>query len=387
MACMAIQYNQKNYKKELYKSKTMVYAVITAIVFGIVAIAGAVVLIANFVSDWDSLVAKISGAAAIVTGIILFFFIPWSFHTIDAGEIAVVKHMGEIQNVRTPGTYFDFWLTESYQKYDAKVQNVDIQTQAYSKDAQTMDIAMTVQFRVQQDKVKEIAATYGNLDAVENRIESVVAERTKSVLSKYSAMDIIETRADISPEVEKYVKEAIDESYCVDVTTVVLSNIDFSDTFEQTVEDKMVAEQKKLQAEYEKERAIIQAEQELEVARLAARAAIEKANGDAAAQKALAAAEAYATQVKIAKLAQTLGYPVKELTEEQETGQTDEGGNPIKETVVIGYEITWKEGDDTGKQAILDYLKYLEYLSTWNGELPDVVAGENSAQLLIPTTP
>ena len=128
--------------------------------------------------------------------------------------------MGEIQNVRTPGTYFDFWLTESYQKYDAKVQNVDIQTQAYSKDAQTMDIAMTVQFRVQQDKVKEIAATYGNLDAVENRIESVVAERTKSVLSKYSAMDIIETRADISPEVEKYVKEAIDESYCVDVTYV-----------------------------------------------------------------------------------------------------------------------------------------------------------------------
>lgn len=365
----------------------MVYAIITAFVFAIIAIAGIVVLIADIANEWDSVVARVCEIAAIVIGVVLFFFIPWSFHTVDAGEIAVVKHMGELSGVRAPGTYFDFWMTDTYQKYDAKVQNVDITTQAYSKDAQTMDIAMTVQFRIQQDKVKEIATTYGNLDAVENRIESVVAERTKSVLSKYSAMDIIETRADISPEVEKYVKEAIDESYCVDVTTVVLSNIDFSDTFEQTVEDKMVAEQKKLQAEYEKERAIIQAEQELEVARLAARAAIEKANGDAAAQKALAAAEAYATQVKIAKLAQTLGYPVKELTEEQETGQTDEEGNPIKETVVIGYEITWKEGDDAGKQAILDYLKYLEYLSTWNGELPDVVAGENSAQLLIPTTP
>ena len=322
-----------------------------------------------------------------VVGVILFFFIPWSFHTIEAGEIAVVKHMGEISGTRTPGTYFDFWLTESYSIYDAKVQNVDIQTQAYSKDAQTMDIAMTVQFRVQQDRVEEIATTYGSLDAVESRIESVVAERTKSVLSRYSAMEIIETRADISPEVERYVKEAIDESYCVDVTTVVLSNIDFSDTFEQTVEDKMVAEQKKLQAEYEKERAIIQAEQELEVAKKAAEAAVVKANGDAEAQKAIATAQAFETTVKIAKLADALGYKVETIY----STPVEEGA----ERDIIGYTIDWTKtqdgkdvpADDKGKETILEYLRYLEYLSTWNGELPDVVAGNDSLQLLIPTNP
>ena len=44
--------------------------------------------------------------------------------------------------------------------------------------------------------------------------------------------------------------------------------------------------------------------------------------------------------------------------------------------------------DFTGKSAdeiavISDYLKYIEYLSKWNGELPDVMSGD-SATIIIP---
>ena len=34
---------------------------------------------------------------------VLFIFIPFSFHTVDAGEVAVVKHLGEARSVRTAG--------------------------------------------------------------------------------------------------------------------------------------------------------------------------------------------------------------------------------------------------------------------------------------------
>jgi regulator of protease activity HflC (stomatin/prohibitin superfamily) len=68
-----------------------------------------------------------------------------SFHTVEAGEIAVVKNLGRIKGVREAGTHFDFWMTNTYSKYDAKVQNVDISAAAYSSDAQTMTIAMTLQ--------------------------------------------------------------------------------------------------------------------------------------------------------------------------------------------------------------------------------------------------
>ena len=126
----------------------MVYAIITAIIFAIVAIVGVVLLVVDRIEDMESLVMRVIGGVALAAGAILFFFIPWSFHTIDAGEIAVVKHMGEISGTRTPGTYFDFWMTDTYQVYDAKVQNVDIETATYSNDSQTMDIQMTIQYQI-----------------------------------------------------------------------------------------------------------------------------------------------------------------------------------------------------------------------------------------------
>lgn len=318
---------------------------------------------------------------------LLVFFIPGSFHTVNAGEIAVVKHLGEIREVRTAGTYFDFWITEKYDLYDAKVQTLDIRDNAYSKDAQTMDITMTVQYQIDTSKVKEIATTYGSLDALSTKIRSVSIERAKSVLSERSAMDIIETRATISPKVEERVQDAISANYFVTINTVVLTNIDFSDAFEQTVEQKMIAEQEQLKAQYEAEKAKIeadaraevariQANAELEVAKLNAQARIAAAEGDAKAQVEIAKAEARATKLKSLEVARMLGFEVKEVT----AATTDEKGNVVTEAE---YEIDF-EGKSAAEIAVIsEYLKYIEYLSKWNGELPDVITGD-SATIMIP---
>ncbi len=207
--------------------------------------------------------------------ILAFVTIPMSFHTVDTGEVAVVKHLGEAKSVRTAGTHFDFWLTESYQIYDAKVQDVDVTTSAYSSDAQTMDIQMTLQYQIMADHVIDIAKQYGSLELLENRIESIAIEKTKAVLSAHKAMDIIANRAAMSPAVEEVIKKAVGEEYYVNVTTVVLTNIDFSDAFESAVEEKMIAEQKQLKAEYENKTKIAQAEAEAEAKLVAAKAEAE----------------------------------------------------------------------------------------------------------------
>lgn len=295
----------------------------------------------------------------------------------------MVKHLGEIKQVRTAGTYYDFWITEKYETYDTKVQTLDIQDAAYSKDAQTMDLTMTVQYQIDTDKVKEIATTYGSLDALSSRIRSVSIERAKSVLSNYSAMTIIETRASISPEVEEAIKLVISDNYFVTVNTAVLTNIDFSDAFEQTVEQKMIAEQQQLQAQYEAEKAKIEAEAAAQIAKIEAEAslAVTKLNaeaklaaaeGDAAAQVKIAQAEAQATKLKSIEVARMLGFTIIETEVQDDNGDA-----------AVEYKI-----DFTGKSAeevavISDYLKYMEYLSKWNGELPDVISGD-SATILIP---
>ena len=241
----------------------------------------------------------VASAVSVVVGILLaitFLIVPFSFHTINTGEVAVVKHLGEITHVRSAGTCFDFWMINSYKKYDTKVQNVEITTAAYSSDAQTMDVQMTLQYQIMVDKVIDIATQYGSLEVLENRISSIAVEKTKAVLSAYKAMDIIANRATISPAVEQAIKDAIGEEYFVNVTAVVLTNIDFSDAFELAVEEKMIAEQAKLKADYENQTKVAQAEAEAEAKLKAAQAEIEIAKAQAEALKIAAEAEAAANK-------------------------------------------------------------------------------------------
>ena len=321
---------------------------------------------------------KINGFGVFLTlvGVVGSVIVPASFHTVEAGEIAVVKHLGEARDVRTAGTYFDFWVTEKYEYYDAKVQNMSIATQAYSKDAQTMSISMNVQYKIDESKVIDIANQYGTIDMLANRIESIATEKTKATLSSYSAMNIIETRSTISPLVEQTIKGAVDDEYCVDIVAVVLTNIDFSDAFEKTVEDKMIAEQEKLKAEYEKETAIVNAEKELEVAKLQAQAKLEKAKADAEAQIEVARAEAESVKLKSIEVARALGFNIIE------TEILDENGV----ITAVEYEIDFEGKSPEEISLITEYLKYIEYLGKWDGKLPTVMAGD-SASIMIPVEP
>lgn len=310
---------------------------------------------------------------------VLFCIVPFSIHIVNTGEVAVVKFLGEARDVKGAGMHFDFWLTNTYDYYDAKVQNVEVSTQAYSSDAQTMDIAMTLQYHISTEKAIDIAKQYGSLDALQNRIEAIAIEKTKSVLSSYKAMDIISERASMSPKVEEAIINAITEEYFVSVSTVVLTNIDFSDAFERAVEEKMIAEQKKLQAEYENEMKVAAAEAE-------AKAAIQKAEGEAQAeiiaaeaardaQVELARAEAIAIQLKSVEIARALGFKIIE-----KDGVDDEG-NPV-----IEYVIDFEGKSDEEIALITDYIKYIEYLAKWDGKLPTVMSGDG-ASIMIPVEP
>ena len=353
----------------------MSFAIIFNFVFTAVIAVGAI-LIALTIKKERKPKINILGAIIAVLGVIGLVLIPSSFHTVEAGEVAVVKHLGEARNVRTAGTYFDFWVTEKYEYYDAKVQNMSLTTQAYSKDAQTMSIAMTVQYKIDEAKVIDIANHYGTIDMLANRIESIAIEKTKATLSSYSAMNIIETRSQISPLVEDTIKNAVNDEYCVEIVAVVLTNIDFSEAFEKTVEDKMIAEQEKLKAEYEKETAIVNAEKELEVAKLQAQAKLERAKADAEAQIEVARAEAEAVKLKSIEVARALGFNILENKILDDDGIV----------TAIEYQIDFEGKTSEEINLITEYLKYIEYLSKWDGKLPEVVAGD-SASIMIPTSP
>lgn len=357
-------------------------------------------------------IAQISTISLCVS-FICTFLIPSSFHQVEAGQVAVMKSLGKIVGTRMPGTYFDFCLTSKYIYFDTTVQKLDINTNSYSSDAQTMNIQMTVQYRIDPSKAENILTEYSNMSSLAQRIEKVADDNVKSILSKYTAMKIIETRSMISPEVEQTIKKAVGNRYYVQVTAVNLTNIDFTDEFEKAVEDKVVAEQ-------QKEAAITKAEQELEVAKLTAQAKIEAARGDAESQKIIASASAEAMALKIVELAKSLGFTVNEtyiqnietLLETVETGEKISSQNEETEVtsspitgVMISYEdegtirktittslvstqysIVYDESHTKEDlKVIVDFVKYLEYLEKWDGKLPEVMTGTDGVDIIIPS--
>ena len=362
----------------------MIYTFLTAAVFIIMIIVGGALVGFNIYRNYrkrpvgNSKVLSSVSLGLVAVGTLLLILIPGSFHTVEAGNVAVVKEMGVITDVEEPGTYFDFYLTRRYEVYDAKVQQVEIDMDAYTSDAQSMDISMTVQFQIRKDNVKEIAVNYGGLGALTNKIQSVAIERTKATLSQYQAEKLIEERNTISPTVEKEISLAISDKYYVTFNSAVLTDITFSEAFEAAVEAKMMAQQEKLQAQYENEKKKEQAETALYVAEQEAKALVAKAQAEADAQVAAAKAEARAITLKSVEIARMLGYTVNS----EITTETDIDGT---ETSVTVYEIVYDE-IHTGAD-IAEYMKYVEYLSAWDGKLPRVVAGENGFMITLPAVP
>lgn len=332
----------------------------------------------------------------IVVTLLLEILIPGSFHQVEAGTVAVVKELGKIVDIRRPGTYFDFYMVRSYETYDATVQQVKINTSAYSKDGQTMDLEVYLQYQIQLDKLiikddngvvlqsEGIAGKYVTLSSLQARIETQTIEKTKAVMSSAEAMTIIQDRQTYSELVSMTVRNAIGPDYYVNVQDVILTNIDFTDEFEKSVEDKVVAEQ-------DKQAAITRAEAQLEVAKLEAQKKIEEAKGNAEAQKILAQATAEAATYKIIELANTIGYTVDEIylysvdgvetvftTKQQETDNVVYLGT---ESVI---DVTSGPGADKFKALVEDYLQYLAYLEKWDGVLPEVVAGDDAISIIVP---
>ena len=310
----------------------MAIGIILAIVFIIVGIVGAVVAAKGF-DDYNNVKGFI-GVGIIVAMVLCFILIPFSFHTVDTGEVAVVKHLGEAKEVKDPGLSYDFWMTNTYEYINTQTQELTIETMAYSSDAQVMTIQMTVQYNMCGDKAVEIVKQYGNAEALKSRITSIITETPKSVVSKRTAMDIIANRGEITPEVEAAIVESIGEDYFVNITKVTITNIDFSDAFESAVEEKMIAEQTKLKADYENQTKIAKAEADAEAKLKAAQAEIEIEKANAEAKKIAAEAEAEANRLV--------------------------------------------------QNSITDKILEKQYLEKWNGALPNVVAGED-ASIMIPS--
>lgn len=229
-------------------------------------------------------IKKLIPAIAIVA--VAAILLSFSVVIIPAGSTGVVMTFGKVSDdVMQEGLHFKLPFVQNVAVISNKIQKQEVQANAVSKDLQTVQSDIAVNYRVGLDSSANIYKNIGE------RYEEIVLlpavqESMKSVSAKYTAEELITLRAQVGEEIKSTLEEKVNE-YGIVIEKFNIVNFDFSEEFNQAIEAKQVAEQNLIKTKTEQEQAIVIAEAEAEKKLIAA-----QAEADAITTKAEAQAEA-----------------------------------------------------------------------------------------------
>lgn len=234
------------------------------------------------------LIIKVSaGILALLLAVILH-----PFSIIKAGERGVVLRLGAMNRVMGEGLNWRWPLVEKVYKFDVKTQKYETEAIAYSKDIQTVDSTIALNYHLLPDSVGKLYQELG-VDYRERVIDPTIQESVKAVTAQFTAQELIEERAKVKDQILVAMKERLTSRQIV-VEDLSITNFDFSDNYEQAVEAKQVAQQTALKAANDLERVKLEAEQrvaqakaEAEAIRIQAQAITQQGGKDYAQLKAI----------------------------------------------------------------------------------------------------
>ena len=225
-----------------------------------------------------------------------------SFATVPVGSTGILLTFGKVEDGKalSEGLHLKLPLVQRIVSMDNRVKKLELNTEAFSKDIQTVSATLAVNYRLQAEKSFAIYKTHGT-QYEQNIIVPATHEVLKSVCAQYTAEELISKRAESSDMMRDELDAKL-SGMGITVTDFNIIDFDFSDEFINAVEAKQVAEQVKKKAATENETAIAQAEREKQVSIKQSEAEAERVRieAEAQAQSTLIAAQAQADAVKLA---------------------------------------------------------------------------------------
>lgn len=208
---------------------------------------------------------------------IAFILIVNCFTIVEAGHTGVVVTLGKVkEGVLQEGIHVKAPFVQQVVKIDNRIVKLEVETEAFSKDLQTVETVLAINYRVDTSKSYSIYKNIGaNYEAV--LVTPAVNEVLKAITAKYTAEESVTNRVLISDGLVKGLNDKLNDIGLY-VTDVNIINFEFSEAFITAIEEKQVAQQKLLKSETEKQTAIINAEAQAETVRI-------KAEAEAAANK------------------------------------------------------------------------------------------------------
>jgi len=198
----------------------------------------------------------------IILGLFLFVTLLSSFTTVKSGEVGLKVRFGKIvDNSIKEGINFKIPYIERIIIVNIKVQKVELETESSSKDLQTIKTILAVNYKVEGDKASSLYKNVGN-SYKETILIPAIQESIKAVMSEYTAEQTITKRNEVSDKCLAEIQSKV-EKYGIHIAEFYIIDLDFSQAYNQAIEEKQVAEQKVLTAQQELEKAKIEAEKKV----------------------------------------------------------------------------------------------------------------------------
>lgn len=219
--------------------------------------------------------AKMKKLIAIVAIVLIVGIVALSsFTVVEAGHTGVVVTLGKVnETVLQEGIHAKVPFVQQVVKIDNRIVKLEVETEAFSKDLQTVTTVLAINYRVDTSKSYSIYKNIGaNYETV--LVTPAVNEVLKAITAQYTAEESVTNRTLISDGLIKGLNDKLN-SIGLYVTDVNIINFEFSDAFITAIEEKQVAQQQLLKAETEKQTAITVAQAEAETVRIKAEAEAE----------------------------------------------------------------------------------------------------------------
>lgn len=197
--------------------------------------------------------------------LLIAFVIVQGFGTVPTGHQGIVLRWSAATGaMKAPGLYWVIPIRDSVDPISVQVQERTKTVEAASNDLQDVDATITVNYHV---KATGAARLYQEVirDYRTAIIDPAIEDIVKGSTANYTPEEMLQNRSALRDSILSDLRIRLEE-YEINVTNVAVTNLKFSAQYTQSIEDKVIAEQRALEAENKLRQVEFEAEQAIAIA-------------------------------------------------------------------------------------------------------------------------
>ncbi|MBI4238460.1 MAG: prohibitin family protein [Deltaproteobacteria bacterium] len=177
------------------------------------------------------------------------------------GERGVLLHWNKVQRgqILEEGFHFVLPLRDKVEITDIRPRRIETKIPAYSKDHNDVDVACTLIFHPDPQRVDQLYEAAGR-NYESQLILPAVHTVVKTTLAQYTPLEIADQRPAIRERIKALLRDRLANNHLI-VDEFAIIDFQFSEAVERAMEEKLIAKQKALQAENKRQQ--IEAEKAL----------------------------------------------------------------------------------------------------------------------------